>query len=330
MARMLDHETIQQPNTTFCPTCSLSKAVTKKGVPSLKTYHHPLELIQVDICGGFRYNSYNDKRYFLTIRDAATRYYSVFFLRQKHEAADRLIEWIREAETHFLDKGNFKVKNVRTDNGGEFTVTKLHDYFKSRGIVHQLTVPYNSFQNGAVERAHRSIEEKTRCLLISGRAPSSSWTEAVATAVYLLNRLPLPSHHNMIPFCCWNGIESRDLRLNHLRTFGCLAYCTIPPQLRDGKLAPTVISGVLVGCESKRRAYGIYHPESGEIFVSAQVIFDESIFPLEDTTEVRVAHDFATGAARGVPKYPSSDSSSKDKFGGSTTTTTTGYGYFED
>ena len=77
MARLLGYNTIEQPNTTFCPTCCLSKAVTRKGVPSLKTYTHPLELIQFDICGGFRYDSYNNKKYFLTIRDAATRYYSV-------------------------------------------------------------------------------------------------------------------------------------------------------------------------------------------------------------------------------------------------------------
>ena len=328
MARLLGYNTIKQPNTTFCPTCCLSKAVTRKGVPSLKTYTHPLELIQVDICGGFRYDSYNNKKYFLTIRDAATRYYSVCFLEKKSEAADKLIEWIQEAETHFLNKGNFKVKNVRTDNGGEFTVQKLHDYFKSRGIVHQLTVPYNSFQNGAVERAHRSIEEKTRCLLIGGRVPPSLWTEAVSTAVYLLNRLPLPSHNNMIPLCRWKMIKPSDLSLNHLRTFGCLAYCTIPPQLRDGKLAPTAISGVLVGYESKRHAYRIYHPESGKIFVSAQVQFDETTFPLEGTEEVKIAHDFATSAANGVPRYPSSKSTSDNCVRDNTTIGVGGYGSF--
>ena len=107
-----------------------------------------------------------------------------------------------------------------------------------------------------------------------------------------------------------------------------MAYCTTSPQLRDGKLAPTAISSVLIGYESKRRAYRIYHPESGDIFVSAQVAFDESTFLLEGTKEVRVVHDFATGAARGVPKYPHSDSSSKNNFGGDTTTTTTGYRRF--
>ena len=51
-------------------------------------------------------------------------------------------------------------------------------------------------------------------------------------------------------------------------------------------LRSTAISGVLVGYESKRHAYRIYHPESGKIFVSAQVQFDETTFPLEGTEEV--------------------------------------------
>ena len=33
MARLLGYNTIKQPNTTFCPTCCLSKAVTRKGIP---------------------------------------------------------------------------------------------------------------------------------------------------------------------------------------------------------------------------------------------------------------------------------------------------------
>ena len=179
-----------------------------------------------------------------------------------------------------------------------------------------------------MERAHRSIEEKTRCLLIGGRVPPSLWIEAVSTAVCLLNKPPLASNNNMIPLCRWKMIGSSNLSLRHLRTFGCLAYCTIPPQLRDGKLAPTAISGVLVGYESKRHAYRIYHPESEKIFVSAQVAFDETTFPLEGTEEVKIAHDFATSAAKGVPRYPSSTSTSDNYIHNNTAGGVGGYGSF--
>ena len=66
-----------------------------------------------------------------------------------------------------------------------------------------MTIPYTSFQNGAVERAHRTIAERTRCLPLEGRVPPSLWTEAVSCAVYLINILPVPGRHGDIPYCLW-------------------------------------------------------------------------------------------------------------------------------
>lgn len=77
----------------------------------------------------------------------------------------------------------------------------LQIFFTEQVIDHQLTVPYSSFQNGAVERAHRIIEAKARSLLIGGRVPPSLWTEAVSCSVYLLNRTPVVSRNSNIPVC---------------------------------------------------------------------------------------------------------------------------------
>ena len=54
------------------------------------------------------------------------------------------------------------------------------------------------------------IEEKTRCLLVGGKVPSSTWTEAVSTAVYLLNRLLVSNKQHSIPYCLWNNVFSRS------------------------------------------------------------------------------------------------------------------------
>ncbi|GMM59158.1 hypothetical protein DAKH74_057780 [Maudiozyma humilis] len=216
------------------------------------------------------------------------------------------MDWITQTENHFHSRGGFKVGSIRTDNGSEFTSNALHEFFRARGIEHQLTVPHTSFQNGAVERAHRSIEEKTRCLLVGGRVPPSFWPHAVSCAVYLLNRLPIPSKNNIIPFCLWNNVATEDFGVEHLRIFGCAAYATLPPALRDGKFAPTAIAGIMVGYDSNHRGYRIFHPPSKKIFVSNKVRFDESIFPLADSKETTLSHDFATSAVGGIPSYPKS------------------------
>ena len=113
-----------------------------------------------------------------------------------------------------------------------------------------------------MERAHRSIEEKARCILVGGRVPQSLWTEAVNTAVCLLNRLPITNMKNCIPFCLWADTKPSNLNLDHLHVFGCAAYATLDPTLRDGKFVSTSIPGVFVGYDHNRKAYCIYHPES--------------------------------------------------------------------
>ena len=85
-----------------------------------------------------------------------------------------------------------------------------------------------------------------------------------------------------------------------------LAYTTIPNPVpsRDGKFAPTAIAGVMVGYDSEHKGYRIYHPPSRKVFVSTQVKFDESVFPLEGSNQTIDSHEFATSTLKGVPRYP--------------------------
>ena len=145
---------------TLCPTCTLSKATLRKGNVSSHEYTAPLQLIQVDLCGPFNYNSNN--KYFLTIRDAYSRYYEIIHLSSKGDAAQKIIDWITLKENFFSSRGGYKVGAIRSDNGKEFMSNQFHGYLNTKGIEHQLTIPYQSFQNGVVERAHRSIEEKNK------------------------------------------------------------------------------------------------------------------------------------------------------------------------
>ena len=305
LASMINLPKLQSGNVTLCPTCTVSKGTIRKGKASSTYYTSPLQLIQVDLCGSFRYKNFKSDKYFMTIRDAYLRYYHVMHLKNKSDAPEELITWIKRTENHFSTRGGFRVGAIRTDNGGEFVNYVLHDFFKEHGIEHQLTVPHSSFQNGAVERAHRTIEERTRCLLVGGRVPTSLWPEAVSCAVYVLNRTPLTNKANSIPFCLWNNTRSSNLNLDHLRVFGCAAYAVLDPSLRDGKLAPTSIVGIHVGYDSHHRAYRIYHPPSRKIFVSNQVRFEESQFPLAESKQTIESHSFATSILGGAPSYPS-------------------------
>jgi len=51
---------------------------------------------------------------------------------------------------------------VWTDNGGEYVKSELNEDYSARGIVHQTTVAYNPEQNGAAERANRTLSKRVR------------------------------------------------------------------------------------------------------------------------------------------------------------------------
>ncbi len=64
--------------------------------------------------------------------------------------------------------------------------------------------------------------------------PHHYWAEAVATAVYFMNRTPTAAVHGMTPEEKYSG---RKPDLSHLKVFGCIAYVHVPDELRT-KLDP--------------------------------------------------------------------------------------------
>jgi transposase InsO family protein len=83
-----------------------------------------------------------------------------------------------------------RLRVLRTDNGGEFTSVEFDTHCAEHGVVCQHTAPYTPQRNGVVERRNQSVVTMARGLLKSRSMPATFWGEAVATAVYLLNRAP--------------------------------------------------------------------------------------------------------------------------------------------
>jgi len=64
--------------------------------------------------------------------------------------------------------------------------------------------------------------------------PNYFWAEAVATAVYIMNRTPTAVVHSMTPEEKFTG---KKPDVSHLRVFGCIAYVHVPEEKRS-KLDP--------------------------------------------------------------------------------------------
>ncbi|OWB54148.1 hypothetical protein B5S27_g5803 [[Candida] boidinii] len=239
----------------------------------------PLQLLHADVAGPFPVPGLATERYFLTIVDDFTRWTHAVPMIHKSDTAGLIKDFIAKCETQF-SSSRHRVVSIRTDNGGEFCSADLESFFRSKGITHQRTVPYNSYQNGVAERKHRTLEEKVRTLLVSSGLPDSFWAEALQTAVFLINRLP-PTSSRTSPFELWYGFAP-DLSV--LRPFGCKVFAVTDPVKRPSKFSPATQEGILVGYSSIHKAYHVYLPSTHEIHISNNCPFDEAVFPATDAS----------------------------------------------
>ena len=120
-------------------------------------------------------------------------------------------------------------KILGTDRGGEYVSNEFINFCKTHGIQKQFTAWYTPQQKGIAERKNRTIMEMARSMLAAKHLPNEYWGEAVATAVYIMNRCPTKSVKNKVPQEAWTGMNHS---VSHLKVFGCVAYAHIPYELR--------------------------------------------------------------------------------------------------
>lgn len=65
---------------------------------------------------------------------------------------------------------------------------------------------------------------------LKGRNLSNEyWAEAVACAIYVINKSPTKSVMIRVPEQAWSGMSCR---VSHLRVFACVAYAHVPKERR--------------------------------------------------------------------------------------------------
>ena len=134
--------------------------------------------------------------------------------------------------------------------------------FQKYGVIHDVTPPYSHESNGVAEQYNQTIITSTHSMLTG--LTSRLWVEAIATAVYLRNRLPNRSIGNSTPY---ESLYNKKLLIQHLRPYGTKCFVHIPEESRKPgmKLQPRAIKGYLVGYTSSTKIYRIYIPSQHKI-----------------------------------------------------------------
>ncbi|KAI3703311.1 hypothetical protein L1987_73276 [Smallanthus sonchifolius] len=145
-------------------------------------------------------------------------------------------------------------------------------------MIHQTTCPKHSEQNGVVERKNRILLEMTRAIMLESKVPKSYWPEALATSVYLLNRLPTRALNLKTPLDTLSTFTKIPPPLTlQPRVFGCSVFPHIPKSDRS-KLDPCAEKCVFLGYGVNQKGYRCYSPQRKHMITTMNCDFLETEF----------------------------------------------------
>ncbi|KAB1227925.1 Retrovirus-related Pol polyprotein from transposon TNT 1-94 [Morella rubra] len=263
----------------LCSACCQAKSHTLPFSRSTSPVTRPLQLLFMDVWGPAPMLSRDGFRFYFSIVDVFSRYTWLFPIRFKSDVYSQFIKFQHSVERFF----DLRIASVQTDWGGEFR--SLHTYLVSQGITHRLSCPHTHQQQGTVERKHRHIVETGLALLTSAALPQFYWADAFQTAVYLINRLPSPVTRRVSPYFL---LFHKHPDYTILRIFGTTCYPHLRPYTSH-KLDPRSLPCLFLGYSPSHRGYICLHLPTSRVYISRNVVFDESHFPYRQSSAVSSA-----------------------------------------
>ncbi|GMQ04334.1 hypothetical protein CsSME_00049783 [Camellia sinensis var. sinensis] len=127
--------------------------------------------------------------------------------------------------------------------------------------MHQLSCPHTPAQNGVAERKHRHLIETTIALMHHSSLPLAYWFDALATSVFLINRLPTAKLNFLTPF---EVLFQQPPDYTFLKTFSCRCYPWLKPYTTH-KLQPRSVPCVFLGYVPSTKGYRCLDPSTGKL-----------------------------------------------------------------
>jgi transposase InsO family protein len=289
LRRLLPANQKPEINTMPCDVCVRSKHQQHYIRTPAPRSTSPFELVHSDLCGPMAYHSLGGKAYYIIYIDDFSRWCEVYFLNGK--SADEIASKFEHYKARIEAQG-FKIKRFRCDNGkGEFSNDKFLQILAKDGISFEPSPPYTQHKNGVAERMIRTINTKTRSLMIDSGVHMSFWAEALQTAVYLHQRTPTTSLSKYrSPY---EVLHQKQPKIEHLRCFGCIAYKYIPKEQRDkGKFTDRSKPCMMLGyVHDTAKIWRIWDFEIKKAVECSNVIFNEDLNAYEAIQQERINPD---------------------------------------
>ena len=161
--------------------------------------------VNSDLIGPIQTEGIDSTRYAIHFTEAKSRHRWLYTMKNKSETVAKIQEFVNEIESQ-----GFKLKLLKTDNGGEFVNEELNTYAKGKFVL-RTTPPHTPESNATAERFNRILGERTRAMLKEKQLPLFLWPEAMKTVTYLCNRTTTVAVGNKIltPHECQYFVTNR-------------------------------------------------------------------------------------------------------------------------
>jgi hypothetical protein len=130
-------------------------------------------------------------------------------------------------------------------------------------------------QNGSAERKYRHIVEVVLSLLAHASMPLKFWDEVFLAATFLINRTPSKTIHYQTPL---DRLYQIKPNYPSLHVFGCICWPNLRPY-NQHKLEFRSKECVFLGYSNIHKGFKCLEVNSGRVYISRDVVFDEKIFP---------------------------------------------------
>ncbi|KAE8697713.1 hypothetical protein F3Y22_tig00110610pilonHSYRG00140 [Hibiscus syriacus] len=250
-----------------CMACFMGKSHKLPFTQSNTQYSAPFELVFSDLWGP-PYVVSNGFRYYISFVDAFTRHTWLYLLKDKSQALLAFQLFQQLVKNQF----GVTIKAVQSDWGGEYR--SISSVLSKSGIVHRVTCPHTSEQNGVAERKHRHIVELGLVLLAQASLPMKYWSYAMVTAAHLINRLPTKVLDGITPF---EKLYKKMPDYSSLKVFGCQCFPHLRP-FQNHTLSFRSQSCTNLGFSPQHKGFQCL-ADDGRVYISRHVVFNEEVFP---------------------------------------------------
>ena len=138
---------------------------------------------------------------YVTFIDDATRITWVYCIRENSCVFASFKKWkdLVENET------GKKLKDLRSNNGGEYCSKDFDIYCSYNGIRREKTDHGTPQGNGVSERMNKTIMERARCMRLHAGLLLQFWVNIINNTIYLINRGLSIALDGVIPQEAWTG-----------------------------------------------------------------------------------------------------------------------------